>query len=83
MVSKEFQVLKEMHKNISYLYKYHSLITNNKIDMETFQKNMKTYCQDIMNQCILLKELQDKSSQLEFLLSENQKLKEKLKEYEK
>ena len=83
MVSNEFQILKDMHKNISYLYKYYSLITNNKIDMDTFQQNMNTYCQDIIKQCTLLKELQNQSSQLDSLLAENQRLKEKLKEYEK
>ena len=51
--------------------------------MDTFQQNMNTYCQDIIKQCTLLKELQNQSSQLDSLLAENQRLKEKLKEYEK
>ena len=59
------------------------LVLNNKIDMDTFQQNMNTYCQDIIKQCTLLKELQNQSSQLDSLLAENQRLKEKLKEYEK
>lgn len=83
MVSNEFQILKDMHKNISYLYKYYSLITNNKIDIDTFQKNMNIFCEDIIKQCTLLKELQNQSSQLDALLAENQQLKEKLRSYEK